>query len=203
MENRTYGYARVSTVDQNDGRQIEALTVAGVEERFIFLDKQSGKDFNRPQYQVLLNALRKGDILIIKSIDRLGRNYTDIQTEWKRITKEINAHIKVIDMPLLDTTLHRTDLTDTFIADIVLQILAYVAEQERRNIKQRQAEGISLAKANGRHLGRPRAVYPENWQEIYSQWKSGKITAVRAMELLKLKKNTYYKLVKQHENKRI
>lgn len=199
MENRIYAYARVSSKDQNEDRQLEAFAKAGVDERYIFIDKQSGKDFNRSQYQVLINALRKGDTLIIKSIDRLGRNYTEVQNEWKRITKEIGSHIKVLDMPLLDTTTFKADLTDTFIADIVLQILAYVAEQERQNIKQRQAEGIAVAKAQGKHLGRPKAEYPANWTEIYGQWKMGQISGVNAMELLGLKKNTFYKLIKQYE----
>lgn len=201
MESRVYGYARVSDKDQNEARQIEALLNIGVDERFVFVDKQSGKDFNRPQYQILMNGLRKGDLLIIKSIDRLGRNYTDIQNEWRRITKEIGANIRVLNMPLLDTSTKRENLTDTFIADMVLQILAYVAETERESIKQRQTEGISAAKARGKHLGRPRAEYPEHWKEIYSQWKTGSITAVKAMEILNLKKNTFYKLVKQYEDK--
>jgi DNA invertase Pin-like site-specific DNA recombinase len=144
--NRTFGYARVSTDDQNEGRQTEALTAAGVDERFIFVDKASGKDFNRAEYQVLLRALREGDTLIIKSIDRLGRNYREITEQWRVITKEIKAHIKVLDLPLLDTTVTDKDLTGTFIADIVLQILSYVAETERVNIRQRQAEGIKLAR---------------------------------------------------------
>ncbi len=146
-----------------------------------------------------MNALRRGDTLVIKSIDRLGRNYTEIQNEWKRITKEIGADIRVLDMPLLDTTVNKDNLTDTFIADIVLQILAYVAEQERVNIRRRQAEGIEAAKTRGQHLGRPRAEYPHNWQEVYDRWKAHEITAVKAMGQLKLKKNTFYKLVKRFE----
>ena len=199
MESRIYGYIRVSDKDQNEARQIEALLSAGVMERDIFTDKQSGKDFNRPKYRSLIDALRNGDLLIVKSIDRLGRDYTDIQNEWRRITKEIGADIKVLDMPLLDTTTHRENLTDTFIADIVLQILAYVAETERQNIKQRQAEGIAVAKAQGKHLGRPRAMFPDNWLEVYRQWKDSMLSGVKAMELLRLKKNTFYKLVRQFE----
>lgn len=200
-ENRIYGYARVSSKDQNENRQIEALTIAGVDGRFIFTDRQSGKDFNRPQYMVLINALRRGDILVIPSIDRLGRNYTEIQNEWRRITKEIRADIKVLDMPLLDTTAHKDSLTDVFVADLVLQILAYVAEQERRNIKSRQAKGIAAAKARGKHLGRPCAEYPVNWKEVYNQWKTGEISGVKAMELTALKKNTFYKLAKRYDKK--
>ncbi len=198
-DSRVYAYARVSASDQNEARQLEAFSAAGIDERFIFLDKQSGKDFNRANYQVLMNALRRGDTLVIKSIDRLGRNYTEIQNEWKRITKEIGADIRVLDMPLLDTTVNKDNLTDTFIADIVLQILAYVAEQERVNIRRRQAEGIEAAKTRGQHLGRPRAEYPDNWPEVYDRWKAREITAIQAMGLLKLKKNTFYKLVNRFE----
>ena len=198
-ENRTYGYARVSSKEQNADRQIEALTAAGVDGRFIFVDAQSGKDFNRPQYLVLMNALRRGDVLVVPSIDRLGRNYTEIQNEWRRITKEIQADIKVLDMPLLDTTAHKNSLTDVFVADLVLQILAYVAEQERSYIRSRQADGIAAAKARGQYLGRPKAAFPDNWKEVYTQWKSGIISGVRAMDMTRLKKNTFYKLVKRYE----
>lgn len=194
--NRTFGYARVSTNDQNEGRQIEALTAAGVEERFIFVDKASGRDFNRVEYQVLIRALREGDTLVIKSIDRLGRNYNEITEQWRLITKEIKAYIKVLDLPLLDTTGNNKDLTGTFIADIVLQILSYVAETERLNIKQRQSEGIKLAKERGQHLGRPKAEVPAKFNEMYDSWKRGEITATKAMELLKLKRTTFYKFVK-------
>jgi DNA invertase Pin-like site-specific DNA recombinase len=199
-ENRTYGYARVSSKDQNAQRQIEALTAAGVDARFIFVDKQSGKDFDRPQYLVLMNALRRGDVLVVPSIDRLGRNYTEIQNEWRRITKEVQADIKVLDMPLLDTTAHKNSLTDVFVADLVLQILAYVAEQERSHIRARQAEGIAAAKAKGKNLGRPCAEFPDNWKDVYNQWKAGRISGVKAMKMSGLKKNTFYKLVKRYEN---
>lgn len=201
MTNRTYGYCRISDKDQNESRQIKAMIDTGVDERFILLDKQSGKDFNRPQYQILKNALRQGDLLIIKSIDRLGRNYKEIIKEWQEITQEIKADIKVLDMSMLDTTLHK-DLLGTFISDLILQVLAYVAEQERANIKQRQAEGIAVAKAQGKHLGRPRAGYPEDFNEVYSRWKGNQITAKRAMQELKLKTTTFYKLVKQYEEKK-
>jgi DNA invertase Pin-like site-specific DNA recombinase len=196
MVNRIFGYARVSSNDQNEGRQIEALTAAGIDERFIFTDKATGKDFDRPEYQLLLRALREGDTLIIKSIDRLGRNYREIREQWGMITKELKAHIKVLDLPLLDTTTGNKDLTGTFIADIVLQILSYVAETERVNIKQRQAEGIRLAKEQGKHLGRPAAEFPPNFDAAYTSWKRGEITATKAMEILNLKKTTFYKLVK-------
>jgi len=197
--NRIYGYARVSANDQNEGRQIEALLAAGVDERFIFVDKASGKDFNRSEYQVLIRALREGDTLIIKSIDRLGRNYSEITEQWRVITKEIKAYIKVLDLPLLDTTANDKDLTGTFIADIVLQILSYVAETERLNIRQRQAEGIKLARESGRHLGRPSAQFPPKFDEFYNSWRRGEITATKAMERLGLKRTTFYKLVKMKE----
>jgi DNA invertase Pin-like site-specific DNA recombinase len=199
-KNKVFGYARVSSDDQNKARQIEALAAAGVDERYIFVDKASGKDFNRSEYQVLTRALREGDTLIIKSIDRLGRNYHDITEQWRIITKEIKAYIKVLDLPLLDTTVNNKDLTGTFIADIVLQILSYVAETERLNIKQRQAEGIKLAKERGQHLGRPRAEAPAKFDELYASWKRGEITATKAMVLLGLKRTTFYKLVKIKES---
>lgn len=201
MVNRVFGYARVSTSDQNEGRQVEALTAAGIDERFIFVDKASGRDFDRPEYQLLLRALREGDMLVIKSIDRLGRNYSEITEQWRLLTKDIKAHIKVLDLPLLDTTANDKDLTGTFIADIVLQILSYVAETERVNIKQRQAEGIKLAKEAGKHLGRPKAEFPTNFDELYDSWKRGKITATAAMEQLNLKRSTFYKLVKMKDER--
>lgn len=200
MASRKYGYCRISDADQNEARQIQSILEEGVDERFILIDKQSGKDFHRPQYQILKNALREGDLLIIKSIDRLGRNYKEIMKEWQTITQELKADIKVLDMALLDTTLHK-DLLGTFISDLILQVLAYVAQQERDNIKQRQAEGIAIAKAQGRHLGRPRAEYPKNWEEVYLEWKDGKITAKAAMLTLDLKTTTFYKLVKKYEGK--
>lgn len=200
MNNRIYGYIRVSAKDQNEARQIEALKSAGVDERFIFLDKSSGKNFNRNEYQVLKRALREQDTLIIKSIDRLGRNYTEIIQEWKEITKDIKANIKVLDMPLLDTSVNTKDLTGTFIADLVLQILSYVAETERLNIRQRQAEGIKIAKENGKHLGRPKAKFPSDFNNVYQSWKDGKLTAKIAMEQLNLKRTTFYKLVNEYES---
>jgi DNA invertase Pin-like site-specific DNA recombinase len=195
--NRVYGYIRISSKDQNIIRQMEALINSGVEERYIFIDKQSGKDFNRPQWLVLKNALREGDLLIIKSIDRLGRNYKEIISEWQEITEKIKTDVKILDMPLLDTT-YKKDLLGNFISNLILQVLSYVAQQEREFIKKRQEEGIRIAKAQGKHLGRPKAVYPENWQEIYVDWKDNKITAKKAMELLKLKTTTFYKLVNQY-----
>jgi DNA invertase Pin-like site-specific DNA recombinase len=200
MINRTYGYCRISDKDQNEARQLKALSDAGVDERFIFIDKQSGKDFNRPQYKILKNALREGDLLIIKSIDRLGRNYKEILKEWQEITTDIKSDVRVLDMSLLDTTLHK-DLLGTFISDLILQVLAYVAEQERQNIKQRQAEGIEIAKAKGKHLGRPKAQFPEGFDGVYTRWKNEQITAKKAMQELDLKPTTFYKLVGQHEGR--
>lgn len=200
MTSRTYGYCRISDSDQNEARQIQAMQDAGVDERFILVDKQSGKDFKRPQYQILKNALREGDLLIIKSIDRLGRNYKEIMKEWQTITQEIKADIRVLDMALLDTTLHK-DLLGSFISDLILQVLAYVAQQERENIKQRQAEGIAIAKTQGKHLGRPKADFPKDFVVVYKEWKEGNITAKKAMTNLGLKTTTFYKLVKQYESR--
>lgn len=200
MISRIYGYGRVSDKEQNEARQSKAFVDAGIDERFIFIDKQSGKDFDRPQYKILKNSLREGDLLIIKSIDRLGRNYKEILREWQEITQDIEADIKVLDMPLLDTTLHK-DLLGSFISDLILQVLAYVAEQERQNIKQRQAEGIEIAKAKGKHLGRPKATFPEGFDGVYTMWKDGQITAKKAMQELELKPTTFYKLVAQHEGR--
>ena len=198
MNNRTYGLARVSSKDQNLERQIKALIENGCDERFIFVEKQSGKDFNREQYLVLKNALRENDLLVIKSIDRLGRNYNMIINEWRDITLNIKADIKVIDMPLLDTTKHK-DLLGNFISDLILQVLSYVAEQERTFIKQRQREGIDIAKSKGVKFGRKRIEYPSNWNEVIYKWKNNEITARKSMELLGLKQTTFYKLVREEE----
>lgn len=196
---RKYGYVRVSDRDQNESRQIQALKDSGVDEAYILIDKQSGKDFERPQYQLLRKILREGDILIVTSIDRLGRNYKEIISEWQFITHELKADIKILDMSLLDTTLHK-DLLGTFISDLILQVLAYVAEQERLNIKKRQLEGISTAKSQGKHLGRPKTSIPENFKEIYKRWKNKEITAKIAMKELNLKPTNFYNLVKSLPN---
>lgn len=195
---RTYGYCRVSSADQTAARQLAAMQTVDVDERFILTDTQSGKDFNRPQYQILKNALRAGDLLVITSIDRLGRNYREIVKEWQDITQNIGADIRVLDMPTLDTTKYK-DLLGNFISDLILQVLAYVAEQERANIKSRQEQGISCARAAGKHLGRPKAILPSEFGRLYAAWKSGTITATKAMEDLGLKRTTFYKLVRQHE----
>lgn len=200
-----YGYARVSTAEQNLDRQLSQLKDFN-SDIHIIEEKASGKDFNRPAYMELVHSksglgLRKGDLLVICSLDRLGRNYTEIKQEWEYIINTIQANIKVLDMPLLDTSTAANNLDGRFIADLVLQILSYTAEKERENIKKRQRQGIDAAKANGKHLGRPNAEYPENWKEVYNTWKSGTITATAAIEQLAMKRTTFYKLVKQYENK--
>ena len=195
---KTFAYCRVSSTDQNEDRQVEAMLELGINERDIFIDKCSGKDFDRPQYKALKLQLREGDVLVIKSIDRLGRNYKQICEEWREIVRDIKANIKVVDMPILDTT--RTDgLIGEVISDIVLQLLGYVAEQERAFIKQRQAEGIKLAKEKGKRLGKPPIQYPDNWQDIYQIWKSGSITAREAMKRLNLRPTSFYKLAKNYK----
>lgn len=202
-----YGYARVSTIDQNLDRQLTQLREYIKDDRYIITDKASGKDFNRKGYNALVGTettaplLHENDLLIICSLDRLGRNYTEIKQQWEYITNTLKANIKVLDMPLLDTSTTANNLDGRFIADLVLQILSYTAEKERENIKKRQRQGIDTAKANGKHLGRPQAQYPENWEPIYNNWKSGAITATAAMEQLEMKRTTFYKLVKQYESK--
>lgn len=176
-----YGYARVSSVAQKEDRQIDELMRYGVSERNIYVDKQSGKDFKRPQYLRLYQRLRKNDLLVVKSIDRLGRDYEEILQEWRKITKIKNADIIVLDMPLLDTTKNK-DLFGTFIADLVLQVLSFVAENERVNILQRQSEGIAAAKKRGVRFGRPKKVLTEEYIEHYRLWKDKKITAKQAAE---------------------
>ena len=193
---RIYGYARVSSKEQKEDRQIQALIDNGVEERFIFVEKQSGKDFNREQYQVLKNALRENDLLVIKSIDRLGRNYNMIIEEWRDITKNIKADIRVLDMPMLDTSKNK-ELLGTVISDIVLGLLSYVAEQERTFIKQRQKEGIEIALNKGVKFGRPKIKKPHNFDDVVLKWKNKEIKSKEAMELLNLKPNTFYNLVKE------
>ena len=175
----TYGYIRVSTREQNEDRQVIALREMAVPEQNIFMDKQSGKDFNRPQYKKLLRRLKKDDLLCIKSIDRLGRNYEEILQQWRVLTKEKGIDIVVLDMPLLDTRRGK-DLMGTFLSDIVLQVLSFVAENERTNIRQRQAEGIAAAKARGVRFGRPPRPLPENYHSAYQRWKAGAITGTAA-----------------------
>ena len=180
---KMYGYIRVSTKEQNEGRQVFAMMEFGVEKNFLIIDKQSGKDFNRPGYKQLLKKLKPGDIVVIKSIDRLGRNYDEILEQWRILTKEKHADVVVLDMPLLDTRKGR-DLTGTLIADIVLQLLSYVAQTEREFIKQRQREGIEIAKANGVHLGRRAMERPENYEKVKSDWMKGELSGREAARLL-------------------
>ena len=174
-----YGYVRVSTKEQNEDRQMIAMREMGVPEKNIYIDKQSGKDFERPQYRRLVRRMKKDDLLYIKSIDRLGRNYEEIQNQWRLLTKDKGVDICVIDMPLLDTRRGK-DLVGTFLSDIVLQVLSFVAENERTNIRQRQAEGIAAAKARGVRFGRPPAPLPPNFHDVYQRWRQGKITGTAA-----------------------
>ena len=176
---KVYGYVRVSTKEQNEDRQLIALRQVGISEKNIYLDKLSGKDFNRPQYKKLLRKIRKDDLLYIKSIDRLGRNYEEILQQWRMLTKEKGLDIVVLDMPLLDTRRGK-DLMGTFLSDVVLQVLSFVAENERTTIRQRQAEGIAAARARGIRLGRPPKPLPENFRAEFQKWKSGEITGTAA-----------------------
>lgn len=192
MNGIIYGYARVSAKDQNETRQLIALKTFGICQTRIFLDKQSGRDFQRPQYQRLLKRLKKGDTLVVKSIDRLGRNYNEIIEQWRILTKEKQADVVVLDMPLLDTRRGK-DLTGTLIADIVLQLLSYVAQTEREFIHQRQAEGIAAAKARGTRFGRPAKPVPPEAPALIRQWQSGRLTASAASRQLGVSRKTFMK----------
>lgn len=198
-----YGYARVSTTDQNLDRQLKQLSDAGIDEKYIYQDKASGKNFNRPAYNTLIGTdktapvLRENDVIVVCSLDRLGRNYTEIKEQWEYITRTLKADIKILDMPLLDTSQTSDTLDKKFIIDLVLQILSYSAEKERANIKERQRQGIDAARAKGKSLGRPKIEYPDQWNEVYLAWKNGEITAVQAMHTLNMKRTTFYKLIKQ------
>lgn len=196
MTKITYGYIRVSSKDQNEARQVIALEEAGVPPDNIFIDKQSGKDFDRPVYVKLIKILKSGDLLIIKSIDRLGRNYDEILHQWRIITKKIQADIMVLDMPLLDTRTQSRDLTGTFIADLVLQILSYVAQTERDFIKQRQAEGIAAAKANGVKFGRASHKLPDNFEQVCAEYSAGLLTIRTAAEKLSMSPTTFHRKYK-------
>lgn len=195
----TYGYARVSSKDQNLDRQLDQLKAIGIEPRNIFCDKASGKNFNRPSWNSLIDQLQKGDLLVVVSLDRMGRNYTDIKEQWQHITHTIGADIKVLDMPMLDTSQTAESLDRRFIADLVLQILSYTAEKERKNIHARQEQGIKAAQERNVKFGRPAAQFPDGWEQTYNAWKDGQITATAAMDSLNLKRTTFYKLVKQYE----
>ena len=189
---KLYGYIRVSTKDQNEDRQKLAMFDFGVSEKNLYMDKQSGKDFERPGYQKLMRKIKPGDTLVIKSIDRLGRNYEEILEQWRTITRDKKAAIVVLDMPLLDTRQGR-DLTGTLIADIVLQLLSYVAQTEREFIRQRQAEGIAAAKARGVHMGRAPMEIPEEFTPVYDQWKRGEISGRGAAKKLGVAQHTFTK----------
>ena len=194
-----YGYIRVSSKDQKEDRQQIALKEVGVNLQNIYVDKQSGKDFNRPQYKKMLRKLKKDDLLYIKSIDRLGRNYEEILQQWRILTKEKGVDIVVLDMPLLDTRRGK-DLMGTFLSDIVLQVLSFVAENERTNIKQRQAEGIAAAKAKGIKFGRPPLPLPDNFYEVHKAWRSKKITLKQAAEACNMPVGTFYGKARKFEN---
>ena len=187
-----YGYVRVSSFDQNEDRQMVAMHDDGVPEDHIFMDKQSGKDFERPEYKRMVERLQAGDLLYILSIDRLGRNYKDIQDQWRVLTKEIGVDICVIDMPLLDTR-NGKDLMGTFIADLVLQILSFVAQSERENIKKRQAQGIAAAKAKGIRFGRPEAPLPDDFESIVKAWEKGTLSTATALQKCKMSESTFYR----------
>lgn len=195
MKSSIYGYVRVSTKDQNEARQMIAMHEFGIDEQNIFIEKQSGKDFNRPQYKRLLRKLKSGDTLVIKSIDRLGRNYDEIIEQWRIITKEKQAAIVVLDMPLLDTRQGR-DLTGTLIADIVLQLLSYVAQTEREFIKRRQTEGIAAAKARGVQFGPRPKTRPAEYVHWRSAWQNGTITAREASRHLQISHTTFLRWVR-------
>ena len=192
-----YAYVRVSSTDQNEDRQMIAMEQAGVPEGNIYIDKQSGKDFNRPNYKRLLKKLHPGDTLFIKSIDRLGRNYEEILNQWRIITKEKSVDVVVIDMPLLDTR-HEKNLLGTFISDIVLQLLSYVSETERTNIKQRQAEGIAAAKKRGVKFGRPIKEMPPNFGEIIAKWDKKELTMQEILETYNMSESTFYRRMREY-----
>lgn len=195
IESQIYGYVRVSSKEQNEERQLIAMKNINIPEKNIYIDKQSGKDFNRPMYKKMIKKLKKNDVLFIKSIDRLGRNYEEILEQWRIITKEKKADIVVIDMPLLDTRIEK-GLLGTFIADLVLQILSYVSESERINTKQRQKEGIEAAKLKGVQFGRPSKEYPSNWEELVMKFNNREMTANEIANICNISTSTFYRRCK-------
>lgn len=195
---KTYGYIRVSSRDQNEARQRIAFKEFKIPDKNIFMDKQSGKDFERPQYKKMVEKLKKDDLLYIKSIDRLGRNYEEILEQWRILTKDKGIDIVVLDMPLLDTRRGK-DLMGTFLSDIVLQVLSFVAENERANIRQRQAEGIAAAKARGVRFGRAPLPLPENFHVVYQMWQEGKLSGVNAAKECGMSKSTFYCRAKEYK----
>ncbi|MDY2574798.1 MAG: recombinase family protein [Bacilli bacterium] len=196
-----YAYIRVSTKQQKIDRQYEEIKEFNVDDKEIYIDTESGKDFDRTNYQKLIKKLKKDDLLIIKSIDRLGRNYQMILEEWARITKTIGADIKVIDMPLLDTRIEGKNLVGKFISDIVLQVLSFVAENERNNIKQRQAEGIRIAKEKGIKFGRPKITLPSNTNEIIKKYINKEISNIEATKIIGVSRGTFFRIAKEYKNK--
>lgn len=199
IESKIYGYIRVSSKDQNEDRQLIALHGKGVKDDHIYIDKKSGKDFNHPQYKKLVKKLKPGDLLMIQSIDRLGHNYEKVQNQWRVLTKEKEVDICVIDMPLLDTRQGK-DLMGTFIADLVLQILSFVAQNEREYIRKRQAEGIAAAKAKGVKFGRKPIPLPENFYEVHQAWRSKKLTLKQAASACNMPVGTFYGKARKFEN---
>lgn len=195
-----YGYVRVSSSDQNEERQIVELSKRGVNLKNIYIDKQSGKNFDRPQYIKLVKKLKQGDLLYILSIDRLGRNYLEIQEQWRVLTKDKGIDICIIDMPLLNTR-NGKDLMGTFIADLVLQILSFVAQNERENIKKRQAQGIAAAKARGVRFGRPEIIPPDNFEQLIDDWQNKKISMAEVLRISKMSQSTFYRNLKKRKNK--
>ncbi len=199
MEQIFYGYCRVSSVDQNEERQLIAMSKMEIPAENIYVDKQSGRDFNRPQYQKLVKRLNENTVLCIQSIDRLGRNYQDIQEQWNYISKVKKSDIVVLDMPLLDTRRGK-DLMGTFLSDIVLQVLSFAAENERHNIRERQAEGIAAAKARGVKFGRPKIPLPDNFMEVYRKWRGKELNITEAAKLCGLSKSTFHNRAVKLEN---
>lgn len=198
---KSYGYVRVSSTDQNEERQLSAMQTLKIPKNNIYMDKQSGKDFNRPQYQKLIRALRPGDLLYILSIDRLGRNYEEIQNQWRLLTKDMGIEICVIEMPLLDTGGDR-DLLNTFIADLALQILSFVAQNERENIRQRQSQGIAAAKAKGVKFGRPRSPLPPDFSDYVRQWEEKQLTVGEVTALCHISEATFYRKLKEYRQQK-
>ncbi len=192
-----YGYARVTSISQNEDRQVFALQQAMVEEKYIYIDKQSGKDFERNNYKQLLSKIKSGDLLYIVSIDRLGRNYEEIQKQWHMLTKEKGIDICVLDMPLLDTR-NGKDLMGTFIADLVLQILSFVAQNERENIRKRQAEGIAAAKERGVKFGRPEKIPPASVKELIKEWEENELSRLEILEKYNMSEATFYRRLREY-----
>lgn len=199
MNKKKFGYVRVSAKDQNPDRQVKIMKEEGIEERDIYVEKESGRKFERPVYSTLVDSiLREGDLLVVTELKRFGRNYTEIYREWFHITKEIKADIKVTSMPILDTSQSK-ELVGQLISDVVLALFAYIADEDWSERHELQRQGIEVAKENGKYLGRPKVEYPENWSECYVRWKDGTITARETMKLIGLKKDSFYRLAKQYE----